>query len=435
MNRFTHLIEFFRLEEPNVQIVFAGVFLLAALSGLVGSFTFLRKQSLIGDVIAHSILPGICISFLFAHEKDPLFLLIGAVASGWLSTYFVDRISSGSKLKEDTVIALVLSVFFGFGILLLTMIQQGGYGSQSGLDQFIFGRAASMTRTDVLILVLAFLLISSTVIVLFRGLTMLVFDPDYAGSSGFPIRILRSVLSSATVLTVALGVQAVGVVLMSALLIAPPAAARFWTNDLRKIVLLSMAFSVISALMGSASSYTSTGLPTGPWIVMFLTFFALGSAFLGRKHGVMRRLIRRRQNAWKILSENILKSFYYLSDGFTTQAGYSVAMVSKNTGINQLKVRFGLLLLKRSGSMNRSQGGWFPSSDGKIEALRIVRKHRLWELYLSRFMHLKPDHVHEDAEGIEHIITPEIESELLAELGFPSTDPHDNEIPEITEMP
>lgn len=429
MNEFSQFFEFFRLQEPNVRIVFAGVVLLASISGLVGTFTFLRKQALIGDVIAHSILPGICLAFLAVQAKNPVILLLGAVFSGWLSTYFVDRITQLTKLKEDTAIALILSVFFGLGILLLTVIQQGGYGGQSGLDQFIFGRAANMTPSDVYLLAVGALLITAAVILLFRGLTVLSFDPEFARSVGFPVKWLQLGLSTATVLTVALGVQAVGVVLMSALLITPAAAARFWTNKLVKMTALTVLFSVCAALLGSATSYSAAGMPTGPWIVMFLTLFALGSAFIGTRNGVLLRIIQKQKNSLKILKENTLKSFYYLNNSFSELKGHPTKSISQNAKLPLLKTWFGLQILRLEGSVKTGSGHWLTTEEGKNEAIHIVRKHRLWELYLSRFMHLKPDHVHEDAEGIEHIITPEIEAELLKELDFPDKDPHNKAIP------
>ncbi|MFT5480758.1 MAG: manganese/zinc/iron transport system permease protein, partial [Bacteroidia bacterium] len=265
---FREIISFFSFSEPNVKIVFWGSLILCSVSGLVGTFTLLRKRSLIGDVISHAVLPGIALAFIIGQQKNPLYLIIGAVITGWLATYLVDYITKHSKIKNDTAIALILSVFFGVGVLLLTHIQHSGNATQSGLDQFIFGRASAMNSADVVLFSIAGLIITTLVITFFRGFTMLSFDESYATAIGFPMEVLRIILSVVTVLTVAIGVQAVGVVLMSALLITPAAAARFWTNSIWKLALISTLISGFSGIMGSAISYTYNGMPTGPWIVI-----------------------------------------------------------------------------------------------------------------------------------------------------------------------
>jgi len=424
------IISFFSFAEPNVEVVFMGSLLLASISGLVGSFTFLRKQSLIGDVIAHSVLPGICLAFIIGKEKDPSFLLIGAVVTGWLATVAVDFITSRSKIKNDTAIALVLSVFFGIGVMLLTNIQHSNLANQSGLDQFIFGRAAAMNRADVWLFAVLGSIVAVIVLVFFRAFKILSFDPEFAESIGYPLDLLRVILSAITVLTVAMGVQAVGVVLMSALLITPAAAARFWTNDIRLMVLLAVLLSAISGVLGSAISYTYNGMPTGPWIVVVISLIALGSSFLGTEKGLIKHSFRRWRNTVKITKENTLKLFYYLTDEFNENK----LVVSKKDLIEFSRMtpgtlKRGLRLIRLLGLLKKSKNGWFLTEEGEDLSKAIVRKHRLWELYISKFMHLKPDHVHDDAEGIEHIITPEIEKELEELLDFPTLDPHDNKIP------
>jgi manganese/zinc/iron transport system permease protein len=424
------LLSFFRFDEPNVKVVFWGSLLLGAVSGLVGSFTFLRKQSLIGDVIAHSVLPGICLAFIIGREKNPIVLLVGASIAGWLSTIAVDYITSRTKIKSDTAIALVLSVFFGVGVLLLTKIQHSGIASQSGLDQFIFGRAAAMSRQDVMLFSILGSLITLVVLAFFRGFKMLSFDPAYAESIGFPMDVLRLILSALTVMTVAMGVQAVGVVLMSALLITPAAAARFWTNRIGRMVLLSVLISAFSGVMGSAISYTYNGMPTGPWIVVMVSLFALLSALLGRESGLLKKQWIRWQNNRKIRLENTLKTFFYLTESFKkVDKSVDHKVLVEFSRMEKSDLNKGLGMMRRQGLVEKISSVWTLTQEGEKKSVAVVRKHRLWELYISKYMHLKPDHVHDDAEGIEHIITPEIEKELMEQLDFPSLDPHNNEIP------
>lgn len=432
MTWWQEIISFFSFAEPNVEIVFWGSLLLSSVSGLVGSFTFLRKQSLIGDVIAHSVLPGICLAFLIGKEKDPINLLIGATIAGWLSTVAVDFITSRSKIKNDTAIALVLSVFFGLGVLILTNIQHSGMANQSGLDQFIFGRASAMNPADVKVFAVVGVLITLLVLLFFRAFKLLSFDPEYAQSIGFPLDLLRVILSVITVATVAMGVQAVGVVLMSALLITPAAAARFWTDRIRLMIILAVLISGASGVLGAAISYTSKGMPTGPWIVIVLSAVALLSAFVGKNKGLLKARILRWRNDRKIAIENTLKSFFYLTDEFkNADTPVSTKTLRKKGRMDSGDLRRGIFYCRLKGYMMKKDGGWVLSEDGMRISKETVRKHRLWELYISKFMHLKPDHVHDDAEGIEHIITPEIEAELEELLEFPETDPHDKAIPKV----
>jgi len=432
MTWWQEIISFFSFAEPNVEIVFWGSLLLSAVSGLVGSFTFLRKQSLIGDVIAHSVLPGICLAFLIGKEKDPAYLLIGATIAGWLSTVAVDFISSRSKIKSDTAIALVLSVFFGLGVLILTNIQHSGMANQSGLDQFIFGRASAMNPADVQVFAVVGVLITLVVLIFFRAFKLLSFDPQFAQSIGFPLDLLRMILSVITVATVAMGVQAVGVVLMSALLITPAAAARFWTDRIRVMMILAVLISAASGVIGAAISYTSSGMPTGPWIVIVLSAMALLSSLLGKNKGLLKARLLRWSNDRKIAIENTLKSFFYLTDGFEDDPGpISSKTLREKSRMHRADLRRGIFYARLKGFLRKENGGWVLSEEGEKISKETVRKHRLWELYISKFMHLKPDHVHDDAEGIEHIITPEIEAELEELLEFPETDPHDKAIPKV----
>ncbi|MBO6516663.1 MAG: metal ABC transporter permease [Bacteroidia bacterium] len=423
------IASFFTFSEPNVQVVFWGSLILCSISGLVGTFTLLRKRSLIGDVISHSVLPGIALAFIIGQKKDLVFLIIGATITGWISTYLVDYITKHSKIKNDTAIALILSVFFGIGILLLTNIQHTDNASQSGLDQFIFGRASAMNSSDIWLFSVVGVIITALIIVFFRGFSLLSFDENFSESIGFPNEILKLLLSITTVITVAMGVQAVGVVLMSALLITPAAAARFWTNSIIRLAILAVIFSGVSGVLGSAISYTYNGMPTGPWIVVTVTIVALASAFAGSKSGLLRKYLQQKRNNTKILRENTIKLFYGLNTSDSHTKRFSFHRIWEESKMQKATLRKGLKLLGRNGLVDFSNGLYETTDEGTKEARAIVRKHRLWELYIARYMHLQPDHVHDDAEGIEHVITPEIERELEKELDFPKLDPHNSEIP------
>lgn len=426
---FKEIISFFSFSEPNVKVVFWGSLMLCSISGLVGTFTLLRKRSLIGDVISHSVLPGIALAFIIGQQKHIGYLLIGATITGWISTFLVDYITKNSKIKSDTAIALILSVFFGIGVLLLTHIQHTGNASQSGLDQFIFGRASAMNMSDLYLFGIVGFVIVTLIIVFFRGFAVLAFDEGYAQSIGFPIEWLKLILSITTVATVAMGVQAVGVVLMSALLITPAAAAKFWTHKVHILALLAVVISGFSGILGAAISYSSNGMPTGPWIVVVVSLAAFFSALFGTESGMFKAYLLKRENNIKILKDNTIKLFYGLNQLDKVKEKYTLAEIATFSKMQVSVLKNGLQMLQKEGLIEKSYDGYRTTEKGMLAAKAIVRKHRLWELYISKYMHLQPDHVHDDAEGIEHVITPEIERELEEQLNFPTLDPHNSEIP------
>lgn len=436
------IIEFFSFQDANVIYVVLGTVLLAAASAIVGSFTFLKKKSLAGDAVAHAVLPGICLAFMFAGNKNPFALIVGSFITGWLSLICIDFITSKTKLKEDTAIGLVLSVFFGVGILLLTSIQHSGNAEQSGLEGFIFGKAAALVGTDIVIFATLALILVTTVLLCFKELTLIAFDVSFAKAIGFPVRGLELLLTTLTVMAVVVGIQAVGVVLMAAMLITPAAAARFWTDKLKVMVFLAALLGGISAVGGSLVSYLFVNMPTGAWIVLILSLLAVASFLFAPQKGIVARSLRQRRHKKRFLEENILKTLYHLGEAnkdfyrnYTTTEMQAKRFFDVKTLQNALK------RLKKQGYMveitrnnQNSQNGqniqqWKLSTEGFERGRRVTKLHRLWEVYLTEYLQIAPDHVHDDAETMEHIITPELEQTLEKWLKYPKNDPHNTEIP------
>ncbi|MTI29640.1 iron chelate uptake ABC transporter family permease subunit [Xanthovirga aplysinae] len=424
------LIEFFSFSDPNIRYVVAGSVLLAASAAIVGSFTFLKKKALSGDAVAHSVLPGVCLAFILSGTKNPFYLVLGAFATGWLSLVFIDNIVARSKIKEDTATGLILSVFFGVGILLLTAIQHSGNAAQSGLDQFLFGKAASLVGSDLIVFSSISVILIASVILFFKEFTLIAFDENFAKAIGFPVRGLELLLTTLTVLAVVIGIQAVGVVLMAAMLITPAAAARFWTDKLRVMVILAAFIGAFSGICGAYISYIAPAMPTGPWIVMVLSILAIGSFFLAPRKGIMSRYLLQRKNQNQILEENLLKLFYKMGEKDQDYLKErSLKSIQEKRPYSFRKIKRGLQRLLQQGFLERKKDKWQLTLAGKSKGQRVVKLHRLWELYLTEKMNIAPDHVHDDAETIEHIITPEIERKLEKKLGYPKTDPHQSDIP------
>lgn len=425
------LIDFLTLSDPNIRYVVIGSVLLTASSALVGCFTYLRKRALTGDLVAHSVLPGICLAFILWQEKNPLILITGAFATGLLSVFLMEKLTRHNRIREDTALALLLSVFFGTGILLLTHIQHSGNARQSGLDSFLFGQATSLTASDLYTFGSLAIVIILVLMLFFKEFTFLAFDEHFARSVGLPVRFLRGLLTSLTVLAVVLGIQAVGVVLMAAMLITPAAAARFWTDKIAHMLLLAAIFGAVSGVTGAYISYTKPGMPTGPWIVMMISLTAFVSFVAAPGKGLVYRYYQRYQNRKKIREENILKTFFHLGEKDKTfSKAYSIEEIRKKRPIDEKTLRKGLRSLLREGYIHKiGIAEYTLTEEGKNVGQRITRTHRLWELYLTNYLNIAPDHVHEDAETIEHILTPELEKRLEELLRKPEQDPHASQIP------
>ncbi len=423
-------MENFSFADPNVRYVTLGCLLLTSSAAVVGCFTLLRKKALLGDALAHSILPGVCIGFMLAEEKNPVYLLLGAFVAGWLSVYAIHEITTRSKIKEDTAIGLVLSVFFGIGILLLTYIQQQGNAAQSGLDHFLFGKAAALVESDVITFGIVSVVLILVILVFYKELKVLCFDEKFAESIGLPTRMLEWILTSLTVLAVVTGIQAVGVVLMAAILITPAAAARYWTNRLGLMIVLAAVFGSIAAFAGTYISYMAPAMPTGPWMVMVIFLIAIISFTFAPERGMIPRWFKHRQNQRQIQEDNVLKALFQLGEKepsyFLT---YDLARIQDQRAIPVSELEKTLKRLKSEGYVKRENQGWLLTNEGKNHGQRITRLHRLWELYLTEYLRIAPDHVHDDAEMIEHIITPEIEAKLQELLQYPKHDPHKTQIP------
>ncbi len=423
----SELIDFISFKDPGVLTILIGALAVSFASAIIGTFTYLRKKALVGDAVSHSVLPGICFAFILSGEKDPLLLILGAFLSGWISVFFIDFIVSRSKIKADSAISITLSLFFAFGAVLLSFIQNSDNANQSGINHFLFGKAAAITDADLKLFIGVLIIVGIITLLFFKKFTTICFNEDYAKSIGWNVKWIDFVMSSLTVLVIASGIQTVGVVLMAALLITPPGAAGFWTHSIRKLIFLGLIFATISTVLGTFVSYVRPNMPTGPWIIFFLSIIAILSVLFSPK-GILRRLVLNRENKSKIRNENLLKTAYYLTYERELPDFSRSEIVSKRS-YETLELEKGLKSLKNKGFLLENSGRFYLSESGKTEAKRIVRLHRLWELYLTNKMNFKSDHIHGIAETIEHIITPEIEAKLLAELDYPDKDPHDSVIP------
>ena len=422
------------LRDYNVRIVVIGTTLLGCAAGMVGSFTLLRKRALMGDALSHATLPGIAIAFILASRwglegKSMLILLGGATASGLLGVGAILAITKHTRLKEDTALGAVLSVFFGAGAALLGVIQQMNTGHAAGLESFIYGKTASMGIADTRMIAAAAIIAIVVCLALFKELKLLCFDDGFAESRGTPVGWLDMALMAMVVLVTIVGLQAVGLILMIALLIIPAAAARFWTEKLGWMFAISGGIGAVSGMLGATASALFSKLPSGAMIVLVCTLLFCVSMVFGGARGILIRVRKRIRLNRSVDRQHLLRALFELIE--STSDDESRKKKRKSVSLDSL-------LKKRSWSkqrllreVRRSQADslveWVGdrlklTRRGNIEAARLTRQHRLWELYLINYADVAPSRVDRDADAIEHVLEPEIvaELELLLERQQPT---------------
>jgi manganese/zinc/iron transport system permease protein len=268
--------------DLSIWIVFIGTALIGISAALVGTFTFLQKKSLIGDAISHSILPGIVLAYMLSGQRNTVILMLGAFIAGWLATQQISWLQRRTKLKSDTIVAATLSIFFALGLSMLSYIQGRPDDGQAGLSDFLFGKIAALNVEDLYLFLIVSVLIIAVTFFRYKVMFSFAFNKEFMISKGFSLKWNDFLLNAMTILVVAMGVQAVGVVLMSALLIIPVLTARMLTYKLRSLITLSLIFGTASSLLGSYISILGKNIPTGPCIIMVLSLCAISVALLLR---------------------------------------------------------------------------------------------------------------------------------------------------------
>ncbi len=281
----TLLIEL--LASNIVRTVLMGSALLGAIAGMLGAFAVLRRQSLLGDALAHAALPGVCLGFLVAGARDLGSILAGAFFTGALAALAMMLIVRTTRLKTDAALGIVLSVFFAVGVVLLTHLQTQGGAASAGLASFLFGQAAAILRSDLWIMGAVGLVALVAILAFWKEFKIVSFDSEFARAQGFPATVIEASLTVMVAFAIVVGLQLVGVVLMVALLIAPAAAARQWTSSLGGMVALSAAIGAAAGAGGALISATTRGLATGPVVVLIATAAVLVSLVVAPRRGLL----------------------------------------------------------------------------------------------------------------------------------------------------
>ncbi len=418
------------LENYNTRIVVAGTMLLGCAAGMTGSFALLRRRALMGDALSHATLPGIAIAYMAVtlsggDGKSTSILLAGATLSGLCGTGAILAIRRLTRLKEDAAMGIVLSCFFGAGVALLGIIQAMPGGHAAGLEGFVLGKTASMVASDAWLIAVAAAINICLCLLLFKELRLLCFDEGFAGSRGFPVVLLDFCLMALIILVTIVGLQAVGLILMIALLVIPPAAARFWSDSAWRLFLLSGLIGGLSGYFGAAASALFGNLPSGAMIVLVCAATFGVSMIFGSRRGVLQRTLTRIAGERNADRQHLLRAVYEASEA-------AAASAADHGKAHAAPVAVGHLLQVRSWSSGRldrairraaQKGHVVRDGDfvrltpaGFDEAVRLTRQHRLWELYLIRYAEVAASRVDRDADAIEHVLEPHIVDELEAIL-------------------
>jgi manganese/zinc/iron transport system permease protein len=363
-------VPFDLFSDYTLRVVALGAATLGIVSGALGAFAVLRRQSLLGDAISHAALPGIVLAFVLTGTKAPLALLVGAALAGWAATLAVTAIVRTTRIKYDAALGLVLSVFFGIGLVLLTDVQKRPDAAQAGLDRFLFGQAAGLLRSDVETMAILGVPVLAALALLWKELKLLAFDPAFGASLGFPMRALDLVLTGLLVIAIVVGLQTVGVVLMSAMVVAPAVAARQWTDRLGLMVCLSATAGAAAGVAGALISSRVERMPAGPTIVLCATVLVLGSLLLAPNRGLAWRWFRERRNRRKLRVETVLADLHALAAQHAGDRGHSAAVLDVMEAGRGRTERTLAALEARGWVVRRGEDEWALTATGAAEAER-----------------------------------------------------------------
>lgn len=412
-----HVLAQQELLRFNTLVVLSGTTLLGAAAGVVGTFAYLRKRAMMGDALSHATLPGVAAAFLLTATKSLTALMAGAAVTGILGVVAVIGISRLPRIKEDAAIGIVLSVFFAVGMLLVGIGKSLGMADISGLNDFIYGSAAAMLRRDALLIAAVAIGVIAACVVFYKEFRVVCFDQEYAAVQGWPVVRIDLLMMALVVVTTVIGLQAVGLLLVVALLIIPPAAARFWTDSLGRMIACAGAIGAASGLAGSIISAHYSRMPTGGIIVICGGVLFFLSMLLAPHRGVLAGLIRelslRRTVAWQHLLRALAEHEERFADGARMERRELLAC--RSWSARQLDRVIGRAIRADAVATGLPDKVGLTAA-GRVEARRVLRNHRLWELYLIRHADVAPALVDRDADEIEHVLSNEIIHDLEAAL-------------------
>lgn len=432
--------------DPVLRAPTLGCMLMGLSAALIGVIAYLRKESLLGEALSHASYPGVILGAILAassvdvysdHYSLSILSVSGAFLFALLGYYLIHFLETRWRIRSDSALCFVLSLFFGVGILLASYIQFSHSAIYKQSLSYLYGQAATMNDKHIALYGVLSLLVSGMILMFYKEIKVLTFDRDYAHAIGLKVHLVDMAILIFLSLSIVIGIRSVGVVLMSAMLIAPAAAARQFTHRLSYMLLLAGGFGITSGFLGNffsielstylAQLYPSErlSLPTGPMIVMVASVICGMSLLFAPERGLCVRLARISLFRSRCLRENLLKTMWRQGKEML----FSLDEIRRYQTISKTYLFILLLSLSHQGWVQRVGIKFRLTPDGIHRAAHIVRLHRLWEVYLCDYLGIGAERVHKSAEEMEHILTPALENELTALLNDPKMDPHHQPIP------
>ena len=387
----------------TVRTVALGGAILGVVSGVLGCFAVLRRESLMGDALSHAALPGVGIAFLLA-GRELSALLIGAGIASWIGVQFIRALLSTTRIKQDTAMGIVLAAWFAAGIALLAYIQAVPNASQAGLDTFIFGQAAAIVERDVQLISAVGALAFAVIWLFWKEFKLVTFDPEFAGANGYRVTFINTLLSTLIVVAIVLGLQLAGVILMVGMLIAPGIAARQWTHKLDQMVILSAVFGAFAGGTGAIISAVDSDVPTGPMIIVVAFLVVLVSIGFAPGRGLAWTLLRQRGDQRRFAAQSTLRDLYRYAQahGGPNHPVPTTLIV----GVGGARAEIGLRQLERNGYVEQQQDVWVLTPLGSEVAAQDAYNQQLWDIYREYSDELRLPQIMEDRQQDIHDMLP-----------------------------
>jgi ABC-type Mn2+/Zn2+ transport system permease subunit/Mn-dependent DtxR family transcriptional regulator len=402
------------LQFRFMQQALAAALIVGVVNAVVGSFLLVKRWALLGDAISHAVLPGVAIAFVMGW---PFF--VGAVVTGVLTALGIGVVERNSRIKQDAAMGLLFVSAFALGLAIISRIQ-----SPVDLFHVLFGNVLAVSPQDLYLTAGTGVVVVGAIALLYKELLLWSFDPLMAESIGLPVRALHYLLILLTSFTIVASLQAVGIVLVVAMLIAPAATAYLITDRFHRLVLLAAGLGACASVVGLYLSYY-LDVASGATMVLVSAILFGGVFLCAPRRGLIPRAVRRLKARAGAAVDDLLKDLLAL-DRF---APVAPEMLAERIGQAVGAVGRALRRLERSGLVCRSAAGLSLTPEGRRRAMQVVRTHRLWERYLVDRGGLPSEEVHATADRLEHVSTPELTERLDEVLGRPAVDPHGAPIP------
>lgn len=408
----------------NTSVVLIGATLLGLAAGVIGVFALLRKRSLVTDALSHATLPGIALAFLtavglgFEGRSLPV-LLIGAAATGVLGVLCIQALLRFTRLHEDAAIGIVLSVFFGAGVVGLSYIQKNAPGGAAGLNAFIYGQTAAMRASDAALMGGIALVAVLAAILMLKELALVCFNDAFARVDGWPVSLIDLLMMALVVLVTVAGLQAVGLILVVAMLIIPPVAARFWTERLWVLIVLAGLIGALSGYLGATVSALLPRKPAGAVIVLTCGCVFAVSLLAAPARGLIAAGLRRVRLRVRIAGEHLLEAGFERARRSPRGAALGKDDIVRIARLRAWPAWLRPMLmwwLRRRGFIRAGGGGLELTDAGRERGARVSRNHRLWEQYLIAYADVAPSHVDWSVDQVEHVLSEDLVRELEAAL-------------------